>query len=192
MSSHSTATSGVSDLTVPPSNAFSLARAQNRAVRMSVHERDSSSRSRTGGDDTICHRRVNGVGCVEVESFISTRTQFLSRGLLARLPAASDQLSDLLSALLTDLLEVLVSVLLGDSVAADLSDASVEARAVELFDLLPTLLSDLLVEVRPVAGCGRAATLLTDLLVELGTVTLRCGRSASSASLRDGHGALVA
>src|SRR2546427_5421555 len=162
MSCHSTATSGVSDLTVPPSNAFSLARAQNRAVRMSVHEGDSSSRSRTEGDDTIRHRRVNGVGCVEIESFISTRTQF-GRGLLARLPAASDQLSDLLSALLTDLLEVLVSVLLGDSVAADLSDASIEARAVELFDLLPTLLSDLLVEVRPVAGCGRTATLFADL-----------------------------
>src|SRR5438874_13389494 len=66
---------------------------------------------------------------------------------LCRLPASCDELGDFLSALLADLLEVLVSVLLCDGVAADFSNASVEARPVVLLPLLPALLSELLVEV---------------------------------------------
>jgi hypothetical protein len=78
MSSHSTATSGVSELPVPPSNAFfSLARMRRGSVRISVHEGDLSSRSRTVWDDTIRNRRVNGVDGIGVGSFISTRTQFV-------------------------------------------------------------------------------------------------------------------
>ena len=49
----------------------------------------------------------------------------------ACLPAARDELGDLLAALLADLFEVLVAVLLGHGVAADLADTSVELRPVE-------------------------------------------------------------
>jgi hypothetical protein len=63
---------------VPPSNAFfSLARMRRGSVRISVHEGDLSSRSRTVRDDTIRNRRVNGVNGAGVGSFISTRTQFV-------------------------------------------------------------------------------------------------------------------
>src|SRR5258708_29394638 len=86
---------------------------------------------------------------------------------------------------------MLVPVLLGDGVAADLADPTVEARAVELLDLLPTLLADLLVEVGAVTLRGRAATLLPDLLVELRTVALSGRRAALAARLGHGHGALV-
>src|SRR5690242_18593022 len=110
---------------------------------------------------------------------------------LACLSAACDELRDLLAALLADLLEVLVAVLLGDRVAADLADAAVEARAVELLDLLPALLADLLVEVGAVALSCRPATLLPDLLVELRSVPLCGGRTPATACLRDGHGAFV-
>src|SRR5687767_11161846 len=110
---------------------------------------------------------------------------------LARLATARDELGDLLAALLPDLLEVLVTVLLRDRVAADLSDATVEPRAVELLDLLPALLPDLLVEVGSVTLRGGAATLLADLLVELWAVSLGCCGPAASSGFRDGHGSLV-
>src|SRR5881397_2366524 len=100
---------------------------------------------------------------------------------LCRLPASGDELGDFLSALLPDLFEVLVSVLLGNRVATDLSDATVEARTVELLHLLAALLSDLLVEVGAVALRGRLTALLADLLVELRAVPLR-GRCAAAAT----------
>src|SRR2546428_2474567 len=110
---------------------------------------------------------------------------------LCRLPAPRDELGDFLSTLLAYLFEVLVSVFLGDGVAADLSDAPVEARPVKLLDLLPALLSDLLVEVGAMTLRGRLAALLADLLVELRAVSL-CRRRASAATrLRDRHRSLV-
>src|SRR6266567_8444942 len=110
---------------------------------------------------------------------------------LCRLPASCDELGDFLSALLADLLEVLVSVFLGDGVATDLSDASVEAWPVELLHLLSALLSDLLIEVGAVPLRGRLAALLPDLLVELRAMPLRCGRAPAATCLGDRHRSLV-
>src|SRR5712692_311911 len=119
------------------------------------------------------------------------RSACRQRRSLCCLPASCDELGDLLSALLSDLLEVLVSVLLRDGVATDLSDASVEARPVQLLHLLPALLSDLLVEVGAMTLRGRLAALLSDLLVELRAMPLR-GRGASAATrFGDRHRSLV-
>src|SRR2546428_7985227 len=110
---------------------------------------------------------------------------------LCRLPAPRDELGDFLSTLLAYLFEVLVSVFLGDGVAADLSDAPVEARPVKPLDLLPALLSDLLIEVGAMALPAGLAALLADLLVELRAMPLR-GRGASAATrFGDRHRSLV-
>src|SRR2546423_8098659 len=119
------------------------------------------------------------------------RSPSCRRRYLCRLPAPRDELGDFLSALLADLFEMLVSVLLGNGVAADLSNASVEARAIELFHFLPALLSDLLIEIGTVALCGGLAALLADLLVELRAMPL-CGRGASAATrFGDSHRSLI-
>src|SRR2546422_9585345 len=107
------------------------------------------------------------------------------------MPAFGDELRDLLSALLADLLEVLVTVLLGDGVASDLADATIEARAVELLHFLATLFADLLVEVGAVPLRGRAPALLADLLVELRTMSLRGGRASTPSGFGDSHRSFV-
>src|SRR5438270_1474640 len=121
----------------------------------------------------------------------SARSPRRRRSWSAGLPAAGDELGDLLAALLSDLLEVLVTVLFGHGVAADLPDAAIEARAVELFHLLAALLADLLVEVGTVPLRRRAAALLPDLLVELRAVPLRRRGPTLTSGLRDGHRAFV-
>src|SRR5213594_1648724 len=93
------------------------------------------------------------------------------RKTLCCLPAPRDKLRHFLTAFLPDLLEVLVSVFFGDRVAADLADAAVEPRPVQLFHFPSALLADLLVEVRAVPLCR--------------------SRAPASARLRDGHRAFV-
>ena len=85
---------------------------------------------------------------------------------------------------------MLVPVLLGDGVAADLADASVETRTIELLDLLAALLADLLVEIRAVALRGRTSALLPDLLIELRTMTLSCGGATAASGFGDGIAAI--